>query len=341
MIIANATGCSSIWGASAPASPYTTTEKGYGPAWANSLFEDNAEFGFGIYLGQRYRREQLRTLVQKVIDENISDDLKKLFNKWLENYDEGDVTKELFETINPILEKEKDKTENTLEIYKSKDLLVKPSIWIVGGDGWAYDIGFGGLDHVIAMGEDVNILVLDTELYSNTGMQSSKATPLGSIAKFAAAGKRTQKKDLGLIAMTYGNVYVASISMGADKIQALRAFQEAESYKGPSIVIGFSSCIGHGLKCGMSGSQKEEEEAVSAGYWFNYRFDPRLKEQNKNPFMLDSKDPSMDLDKFIENQLRYDYLKRTHPEIASKLFEELKIGLQNKLKLYQKMAQSE
>lgn len=338
MIVANATGCSSIWGASAPSIPYTTTQKGYGPAWANSLFEDNAEFGFGIYFAQKYRRERLKDLIIQVLKENISDELKKLFNELLENYDDGEKTQVLFEKIQPLLEKVKDKSQNLMQIYNTKDLIVKPSIWTIGGDGWAYDIGYGGLDHVLASGQEVKILVLDTELYSNTGMQSSKSTPMGSIAKFAASGKKTQKKDLGLMAMTYGNVYVASISMGADKIQALKAFQEAESYKGPSIIIAYASCIGHGLKCGMSGSQKEELDAVLSGYWFNYRFDPRLKEQNKNPFILDSKEPTLDLEKFIENQVRYDYLKRTHPEIADKLFKELKDGLREKLKLYQKMA---
>ena len=338
MIMANATGCTSIWGASAPSIPYTTNEKGYGPAWANSLFEDNAEFGYGIYLGQKYRREKLHVLVEKAIKEEISENLKSLFSKWLENFDNGEITKDLFEEINPLLEKEKDKTETLKKINIEKDLLVKPSIWITGGDGWAYDIGYGGLDHVIALGEDVNILVVDTEVYSNTGMQSSKATPIGSVAKFAAAGKRVQKKDLGLIAMSYGNVYVASISMGADKVGTLRAFKEAEEYKGPSIIIAYAPCIGHGLKGGMAFSQQEEEEAVSSGYWFDYRYDPRLKEQNKNPFILDSKDPSTDLDKFVYNQLRYGYLKKTHPEIADQLFNELKQHLKEKLELYKKMA---
>jgi pyruvate-ferredoxin/flavodoxin oxidoreductase len=338
MIVANATGCSSIWGASAPSMPYTTTEKGYGPAWANSLFEDNAEFGFGIYLGQRYRRDRLKTLLNQALKENISEDLKKYFKQLLDDYDEGEKTAQYFEKIEPLLENEKDKSQILLQIYEIRDLMVKPSIWIIGGDGWAYDIGFGGLDHVLAMGQDVNMLVLDTEVYSNTGMQSSKATPMGSVAKFAASGKKTQKKDLGLMAMSYGNIYIASISMGADKIQALKAFQEAESYKGPSLIIAYASCIGHGLKAGMSCSQKEEQEAVASGYWFNYRYDPRLKEQNKNPFILDSKPPTLDLDKFIEGQIRYDYLKKAHPEIAEKLFKKLKQNLKEKLELYQKMA---
>ncbi|EKE20726.1 MAG: hypothetical protein ACD_7C00499G0002, partial [uncultured bacterium] len=338
MIVANATGCSSIWGASAPSIPYTTTKKGYGPAWANSLFEDNAEFGFGIYLGEKYRRDKLKDLIIRSINENISEGLKKLLNDLLENYENGEKTKDLFEKIEPVLEREKDKSSNLMQIYKVKDLIVKPSVWIIGGDGWAYDIGYGGLDHVLAMGQNVNILVLDTEVYSNTGMQSSKATPMGSVAKFAASGKKTQKKDLGLMAMSYGNIYVASICMGADKIQALKVFQEAESYDGPSLIIAYASCIGHGLKEGMSGSQNEELEAVQSGYWFNYRFDPRLKEQDKNPFILDSKEPSMDLEKFIEKQVRYDYLKKSHPEIAQELFKQLKEGLKQKLKLYQKMA---
>ena len=339
MIIANATGCTSIWGASAPSMVYTTNEKGYGPAWANSLFEDNAEFGFGIYLGQKYRREKLKIKIEKAIKENISQELKTLFTKWLDNFDNGEETALLYEEINPLLEKEKEKSETLKKIYIAKDLIVKPAVWIIGGDGWAYDIGYGGLDHVLALGHDVNILVLDTELYSNTGMQSSKATPMGSLAKFAASGKRTQKKDLGLMAMVYGNSYVASISMGSDKNQALRALQEAESFKGPSIVIAYAPCIGHGLKGGLVGSQTEEAEAVKSGYWFTYRFDPRLKEQNQNPFILDSKEPTMDIDSFISKQMRYDYLKQKYPQIADVLFTNLKEGLKEKLKLYQSMAQ--
>ncbi|NGX36683.1 MAG: hypothetical protein K1000chlam1_01535, partial [Candidatus Anoxychlamydiales bacterium] len=339
MIIANATGCSSIWGGSAPSMVYTTNDKGYGPAWANSLFEDNAEFGFGIYLGQRYRRERVQSLIQKALKENVSNELKELFTNWIENFDNGEMSADLYEKINPILEKEKDKTQNLKNIYIAKDLIVKPAIWIVGGDGWAYDIGYGGLDHVLALGEDVNILVVDTELYSNTGMQSSKATPMGSLAKFAASGKRTQKKDLGLMAMVYGNVYVASISMGSDKNGALKAMREAESFKGPSLVIAYAPCIGHGLKGGLAGSQNEEDEAVKSGYWFTYRFDPRLKEQNKNPFILDCKEPVMDIDSFISKQMRYEYLKKKHPDIADALFKNLKEGLKEKLKLYQSMAQ--
>ncbi|NGX62926.1 MAG: Pyruvate synthase [Candidatus Anoxychlamydiales bacterium] len=338
MIIANATGCTSIWGASAPSMPYTTTQKGYGPAWANSLFEDNAEFGFGIHLGKKYRRQRLKGFVEKAITEDLSDDLKNLFNEWLDNFDEGEKTFELFEQIEPLLEKDKDKTETLKKIEVSKDLLVKPSIWMIGGDGWAYDIGYGGLDHVISLGEDVNILIVDTEVYSNTGMQSSKATPIGAIAKFASGGKRTQKKNLGLIAMAYKNVYVASISIGADKIGALRALKEAEEYKGPSIVIAYAPCIGHGLKGGMKNSQTEEMEAVKSGYWFNYRYDPRLKEQNKNPFMLDSKEPSMDIDEFISKQMRYDYLKKKYPDLADELFTLLKKDLKERLELYRHMA---
>ncbi len=339
LVIANATGCSSIYGAYPPSIAYTINEKGQGPAWANSLFEDNAEYGFGIYLGQLHRREGLKQMVEKAKGENISEELKTVFNKWLENYEAKEISRELADQIKPLLEKDKDKSILLKEINKTSDMFVKQSVWAVGGDGWAYDIGYGGLDHVIAMGQDINILVMDTELYSNTGGQSSKATPMGAIAKFASGGKRTMKKDLGLIAMVYGNVYVASVSMGADKMQVLRAFQEAEAYNGPSIIIAYSSCIGHGLKCGMSESQQEEKEAVESGYWFNYRYDPRLKEQNKNPFQLDSKEPSLDLKKFIENQIRYDYLKKSHPEIADKLFDELAGHLKEKLRIYQKLAQ--
>ncbi|MBI5346437.1 MAG: pyruvate:ferredoxin (flavodoxin) oxidoreductase [Chlamydiae bacterium] len=337
MIIANATGCTSIWGASYPAVPYTVTARGYGPAWANSLFEDNAEFGFGIYLANNYRREKLARFVKQAMQEKISDELKALFEEWLKNFKNGEKSMEISEKIKPLL-KTALQTDSIKQIIEMSDILTKPSIWIVGGDGWAYDIGYGGLDHVLAMGRDTNVLVLDTELYSNTGGQASKATPLGSVAKYAAGGKRRPKKDLGLIAMTYGNIYVASISMGADKAHVVRVLQEAESYDGPSLIIAFASCISHGLKCGMSRSVEEEKEAVESGYWFNYRYDPRLKAEGKNPFHLDSKDPTKDLEGFLSTQMRFEYLKRTNPEVAKELFDELKLQLHDKLEYYKKLS---
>lgn len=341
MIVANATGCSSIYGASAPSMPWNVTDKGCGPAWANSLFEDNAEYGFGMHLATKSRREELKLIVHEALKENIANkELYLLLEEWLKNADEGDLTEELAEKIIPLLAKES-RSPLLEKIYQRKDILVKLSIWIIGGDGWAYDIGYGGLDHVIAMGEDVNILVLDTEVYSNTGGQASKSTPLSSIAKFASMGKRTMKKDLGLMAMSYGSVYVASVAMGADKNQLVKAFKEAESYKGPSIILAYSSCINHGIKEGMLKSQEQAKKAVEVGYWFNYRFDPRLKETGKNPFQLDSKAPTGELESFLDGQVRYNYLKRTKPEEAKRLHGDLKKFLDQKYKFYKDLSEKQ
>ncbi|MGA1820722.1 MAG: pyruvate:ferredoxin (flavodoxin) oxidoreductase, partial [Thermoplasmatota archaeon] len=283
MIIANATGCSSIYGGSAPAVPWCLDENGHGPSWANSLFEDNAEYGFGMNMAMSQRRDRLRDMVQEAVSGEIDPELKGLFEKWLNGYRDGEASKMLSLDIN--LKMQGIKKEGILgDIWESRDLFTKPSIWIFGGDGWAYDIGYGGLDHVLAMGHDVNVLVMDTEVYSNTGGQSSKATPIGSVAKFAESGKKTNKKDLGLMAINYGDVYVASVAMGANKMQYLKAVKEAESYPGASIIIAYAPCINHGLKRGMGHSQDEEKKAVEAGYWFLYRYDPRLKAQGKNPF---------------------------------------------------------
>ncbi len=338
MIISNATGCSSIWGGSAPSIPWTTTEKGYGPAWANSLFEDNAEYGFGMYLSYHHRRLALSHLVEKTINQNIDDDLKSLLQEWLKVREDGEKCKEVSEKIKEKLKTCK-KTEGTEEILKHKDILVKPSIWIVGGDGWAYDIGFGGLDHVVAMGKDVNILVMDTEVYSNTGGQASKATPLGAIAKFASAGKKTMKKDLGLMLMTYGDIYIASVALGGDINQFIKAVKEAESYQGPSIIIGYASCVNHGILAGTMEFKKEEKKAVESGYWICYRYDPRLAKEGKNPFQLDSKDPTMDVSDFIKGQARYKYLEKTHPEEAKILHDELKDHLHKKFAFYKALSE--
>lgn len=341
MIVANATGCTSIYGGSAPSFPFCVSEKGCGPAWANSLFEDNAEYGFGMQLAMKSRREELKQIVEKALKENISNkELQELLSEWLKNSEEGDLSEELSGKIVTILEKEK-RADLLEQIYQRKDILVKPSIWLIGGDGWAYDIGYGGLDHVMAMGEDVNVLVLDTEVYSNTGGQSSKSTPLSSVAKFAAMGKKTMKKDLGLMAMSYGNIYVASVAMGSDKNQVVRAFKEAESYKGPSIILAYSSCINHGIKEGMLKSQEAAKKAVEAGYWFNYRFDPRLKEMGKNPFQLDSKEPTGDLEAFLDSQIRYNYLKKINPEEAKRLHADLKKFLSEKYKFYKELSEKQ
>ena len=339
MIIANATGCSSIWGGSAPSVPFTVNEEGHGPAWANSLFEDNAEYGFGMLLATIQRRNKLADLVQQAINENKgSDELRELFKNWLENKDDAEKSKEYGDKIKTLL-KDTHNDELLNEIWKSRTLFTKRSIWAVGGDGWAYDIGYGGLDHVLAMGEDINILVFDTEVYSNTGGQASKATPIGSVAKFAASGKKTKKKDLGLMAMTYGYVYVASVAMGANKNQLIKALKEAESYPGPSLIICYAPCINHGIKKGMGKTQEEEKLAVESGYWPLYRFDPRLADEGKNPFQLDYKGPNGTLRDFIMGEVRYNTLYRSFPEEAEKLHKKLEEDVIDRYKKYKKMAE--
>jgi len=338
MVVANATGCSSIYGGSAPAVPWCLDENGHGPSWANSLFEDNAEYGFGMNMALSQRRAKLRDLVSEAIDSDIDGELKDLFVEWLGNFGKGDESKLLSLKINGKLQDLDGKGVLT-EIWDLRDLFTKPSIWIFGGDGWAYDIGYGGLDHVFAMGHDVNILVLDTEVYSNTGGQSSKATPIGSVAKFAESGKKTNKKDLGLMAINYDDVYVASVAMGANKMQYLKALKEAESYPGTSLIVAYSPCINHGLKRGMGHSQDEEKKAVEAGYWFLYRYDPRLKDQGKNPFQLDSKEPKGDLKDFLMGEVRYHSLTLSFPEEAEKLHSELAKHLRAKYQQYKKMSE--
>ena len=337
MIIANATGCSSIWGGSAPAIPFAVNKDGHGPAWANSLFEDNAEYGFGMVLATVQRRAKLADLVNKAMD-GASGELKEVFNGWLENKGDAEKSREYGNKIKSLLEKKHD-GDILNHIWESRDILTKKSIWSVGGDGWAYDIGYGGLDHVLAMGEDINILVLDTEVYSNTGGQSSKATPIGSVAKFAASGKKTKKKDLGLMAMTYGYVYVASVAMGANKNQMMKALKEAESYPGPSLIIAYAPCINHGIKAGMGKSQLEEKLAVESGYWPLYRYDPRLAEEGKNPFQLDYKEPDGTLHDFIMGEVRYNSLTRSFPEEAKKLHKKLEENVSARYKKYKAMAE--
>ena len=324
MFIANATGCSSIWGASAPATPYTKNKKGYGPAWQNSLFEDNAEFGLGMALGQKAIRNRLIEYVEGIQKDTDSADLKTACRNYLDTVTDSTSSRPATDALIAELEKNTEDAKVGELVKKTlvdKDELAKKSMWIFGGDGWAYDIGFGGLDHVIASGENVNILVFDTEVYSNTGGQASKATPVGSVAQFAAAGKAVKKKDLAAIAMSYGYVYVAQCAMGADNNQVIKAMVEAESYNGPSLVICYAPCINHGIKGGMGIAQLEEKKAVEAGYWNIFRYDPRLADEGKNPFMLDGKAPSASYRDFIMGEVRYNSLTRSFPERAEKLFE--------------------
>ncbi|UCD13064.1 MAG: pyruvate:ferredoxin (flavodoxin) oxidoreductase [Thermoplasmatales archaeon] len=339
MIIANATGCSSIWGGSAPSIPFTKNKDGHGPAWANSLFEDNAEYGFGMVLATIQRRNKLADLIKQAIDKGmVSGKSKEAFEKWLEFKNDAEGSKEWGNKIKVALEK--NHSDNILnQIWEDRTMLTKKSIWSVGGDGWAYDIGYGGLDHVVAMNEDINILVFDTEVYSNTGGQSSKATPIGSVAKFAASGKKTKKKDLGVMAMTYGYVYVASVAMGASKNQLIKALKEAESYPGPSLIIAYAPCINHGIKAGMGKTQQEEKLAVEAGYWPLYRYDPRLAEEGKNPFQLDSKEPNGTLRDFIMGEVRYNTLTKSFPQEAKRLHKKLEEDVNARYQKYKAMAE--
>src|SRR5690554_3580024 len=344
MIIANATGCSSIYGGSAPTNPYTTNKNGHGPAWANSLFEDNAEYGYGMNLAVNQRRSKLADLINKALETGVSTELKEAFTQWLAGKDDAEESRAAGDKIKALIDGEVSKANGELketlsEIAELKDLYTKKSIWVFGGDGWAYDIGYGGLDHVLASGEDVNVLVLDTEVYSNTGGQSSKATPTGAIAKFASAGKRTRKKELGLMAMSYGYVYVASVSMGANRNQLLKAMIEAESYDGPSLIIAYSPCINHGID--MSMSVENGKQAVEAGYWTLYRYDPRLEAEGKNPFTLDSKEPDYSkFRSFLMDQVRYSSLTRQYPEISEELFERAEADVRRRYNNFKRMAEN-
>lgn len=328
MFIANATGCSSIWGGSSPTTPYTVNKEGHGPAWASSLFEDNAEYGYGMYLSQKVLRDRAIAKVKKLVEGEANPALKTAAQGYLDTLEDGAANKIATDKLIEALEA--CGSEEAKALLKEKDYLSKKSIWIFGGDGWAYDIGFGGLDHVIASGEDVNILVFDTEVYSNTGGQSSKSTPTGAVAQFAAAGKEVKKKDLAGIAMTYGYVYVAQIAMGADYNQCIKAFTEAESYHGPSIIIAYAPCINHGIRAGMSQAQTEMKKAVQAGYWNLFRFDPRRTLEGKNPFQLDSKAPTADYKEFLTGEVRYSSLQRFFPDRAEVLFDKAAANAQGK-----------
>ncbi|MBR2054068.1 MAG: hypothetical protein IJ968_04135, partial [Clostridia bacterium] len=338
--VANATGCSSIYGGSAPTNPYTVNEKGHGPAWANSLFEDNAEFGFGMNLATAQRRAKLAESIQALAAKCPDwKEFQEAAAEWLENMEEAEGSKIAAEKIIACVEGclncgcECDAL--CKEIYDAKDMLVKKSIWIFGGDGWAYDIGYGGVDHVLAQNQDVNILVLDTEVYSNTGGQASKSTPTGSVAKFAAAGKRTKKKDLGMMAMSYGYVYVATVAMSANPAQLIKAMIEAEKYHGPSLIIAYAPCINHGIN--MSLAQAEIRKAVAAGYWPLYRYNPDLD----NPLTIDSKDPTESYQDFIRGETRYQTLLKMFPEAAEKLFAQNEEDAKVRLANYKRMAGQE
>lgn len=321
MMIANATGCSSIWGGASPASPYTTNECGQGPAWSNSLLEDNAEFGYGMLLAAQTRREALAKAMSELLPK-VSQELRALMEDWLDHLFESEGTQQRAAKLQAAIESEVVDVPELRAILKEKDIFVKNSQWMIGGDGWAYDIGFGGIDHVLASGADVNILVLDNEVYSNTGGQVSKATPASAIAKFAASGKYASKKDLGMMAMTYGNVYVAQIASGANQMQTIKAFEEAEKFPGPSLIIAYTPCITHGLFGGMKESIKEAKEAVSSGYWSLYRYNPELIEKNKVPMTLDYKKPDFStMPDFMRKQVRFSSLENAHPQLAEKLFE--------------------
>ena len=337
MYIANATGCSSIWGNSSPSTPYTVNERGQGPAWSNSLFEDAAEFGYGMLLAQKALRGSLKAKIENIVENGDNEDVKAAAKVWLETYDSGVTNGPATDKLIAALEA--CGCEHAQEILKDKDFLAKKSQWIFGGDGWAYDIGFGGVDHVLASGQDINIMVFDTEVYSNTGGQSSKATPTGAIAQFAAGGKDVKKKDLASIAMSYGYVYVAQIAMGADYNQTVKAIAEAEAYPGPSLIIAYAPCINHGIKVGMSKAQTEEKNAVEAGYWHMFRFNPALKEEGKSAFTLDSKAPTGDYKAFLNGEVRYNALARFNPERAEKLFDNAEQNAKERYEYLNKLVQ--
>ncbi len=341
MMIANATGCSSIWGGSAPSTPYTKNNKGKGPAWANSLFEDNAEYGLGMKLAVDKVREKLYLLMEELVATGVE---AEAFKAWMADYKNAEASKAATLQILPILGTDLgDAKANELlaEIESLKDYLIQKSVWIIGGDGWAYDIGYGGLDHALASGENINVFVFDTEVYSNTGGQASKSTPLAATAKFAAAGMRSRKKDLGLMMTTYGNIYVAQVAMGADKNQTIKALKEAESYDGPSLIIAYAPCIAHGIKEGMGRTQNQEKEAVLSGYWHTWRYDPRLEAEGKNPFRLDSKDPSKSFKDFLRSEVRFTALEKGFPEVAEALFEQAEEQAKSRLASYKRYAAME
>jgi len=331
MYIANATGCSSIWGNSSPSTPYTTNAQGRGPAWSNSLFEDNAEFGYGMFLANRAIRDGLKLKVERLLEASVSPELNAACQEYLDTFLQSSTntkaSDELIELLKGV------DNEDAKALLNDAPLLSKKSQWIFGGDGWAYDIGFGGLDHVLASGQDINVFVFDTEVYSNTGGQSSKSTNTGAVAQFAASGKEVKKKDLASIAMSYGYVYVAQVAMGADYNQTLKAILEAEAYPGPSLIIGYAPCIAHGIKKGMGASQEEEKIAVESGYWHNFRYNPNAEKK----FTLDSKPPKREFREFIEGEVRYTALQLKNPERAEELFKRNEENAKARLEYLEKL----
>ncbi len=342
MMIANATGCTSIWGASAPNMPYCKDENGRGPSWANSLFEDNAEYGLGMVLGVKQMRDKINENMLALMERDITDKVRFAFENWIANRENGDVSRkagdQVLSALGGITSTDYETERLVAEILDRKDYLVKKSVWAIGGDGWAYDIGYGGLDHVIASGENVNLLVLDTEVYSNTGGQSSKATPAAAIAKFAASGKKNRKKDLGMMAMSYGTVYVAQVAMGADKNQTMKAISEAERYDGPSLIICYAPCINHGIRKGMGKAQENMHDAVKAGYWHLYRYNPERRAEGKNPFILDSKEPTESYRDYLMGQVRYSSLTLEFPDQAEQLFAKAERDAKERYETYKKMS---
>ncbi|MFY9590978.1 MAG: thiamine pyrophosphate-dependent enzyme, partial [Bacteroidales bacterium] len=336
MIIANATGCSSIYGGSAPSTPYCKNyNSGKGPAWANSLFEDNAEYGFGMASAIEKMREGI---AMRLNEAKWTGEAAEAAKDWLANMDNAEASEKASERLVKAIEKLNDPIAK--EVMNKKQYLVKKSVWIFGGDGWAYDIGYGGLDHVIASGKDVNILVMDTEVYSNTGGQASKSTPTAAIAKFAASGMKTRKKDLGAMAMTYGYVYVAQVAVGANHAQYYKTIKEAEAYPGPSLIIAYAPCINHGLKAGMGKTQDEERRAVECGYWVNWRYNPQLEAEGKNPFQLDSKEPDWSkFQTFLDGEVRYNSLKKLFPETAEALLQEAERNAKWRYNFYKRLAE--
>ncbi|WP_312831683.1 pyruvate:ferredoxin (flavodoxin) oxidoreductase [Sedimentibacter saalensis] len=337
MMISNAAGCSTVWGGS-PQVSYTTNDKGYGPSWGFSLFEDNAEYGFGMFLGVQKLRNATKEKAMMAVEGDISERVKAALNEWIEGFDISEGTRERADKLTAVLAEEKGNDELLNRIYDNKDYFIKRSHWIFGGDGWAYDIGYGGLDHVLASGENVNVLVFDTEVYSNTGGQSSKATPTAAIAEFAANGKKTRKKDLGMMAMSYGYVYVAQISMGADKNQTLKAIIEAENYPGPSLIIAYSPCINHGIKVGMGKSQMQAKDAVDSGYWTLYRYNPQKEAEGKNPFVIDSKEPTKSFRDFMMSEVRYASLFKLFPDKAEELYKKAESDAKYRYQRYVNLA---
>ena len=337
---ANATGCSQAWGGAMPGIPYTKNKAGKGPAWSNSLFENNAEFSLGMFLSVKQQREAEKLRAERLLGMGIPAGLAAALKNWLAAFDDFDESPKAGAALVAELSAAQltgEAAETAREMLAGKDHLSKKTFWMYGGDGWAYDIGFGGLDHVLAMGENVNALIVDTEVYSNTGGQSSKATPIGAVAQFCISGKRVAKKDLGAMLMTYGNIYVAQVAMGADMNQLVKALREAEEYEGPSVVIAYTPCLSHGLKCGMGGAQAEMKRAVDAGYWILYRYDPR----KEKPLTIDSKAPTMAYEDFLDGEVRYSALKRTFPENAAKYFAEGTREAAERYRKYKHMEESQ